>query len=55
MLSWNPSTWKGEAGGYETQGQPWLHRQFEASLGYSKTVFPEEMNRVSLEEASIQK
>lgn len=31
---YNPSTSEMEVGGPGVQGQPWLHRQFEASLGY---------------------
>lgn len=30
----NLSTWEGERGGSENQGQPWLQSKLEASLGY---------------------
>lgn len=30
----NPRTWEMKAGGWEVQGQSWLHSGFETSLGY---------------------
>ena len=32
----HPSTWEMEAGGSGVQGHPWLHSEFEASLGYMR-------------------
>lgn len=34
---WNPSNWEEQVEAV-AQGQPWLHREFEASL-YYKTIF----------------
>lgn len=35
----NQNTWEVEAGGSEVQGHPWLHSEFEASLGYVRLCF----------------
>lgn len=36
MYIYNPNTWETEAGKLAVQGQPQLHRMFEASKGYMK-------------------
>jgi hypothetical protein len=37
----NPSTQKGEAEGYQVQGQPGLYSNFQASMGYKKKFLKE--------------
>lgn len=36
MYIYNPNTWETEAGKLGVQGEPQLHRMFEASKGYMK-------------------
>lgn len=36
LLACTPSIWQGRAGGSETQGYPWLHKEFKASLAYMR-------------------
>lgn len=36
MYIYNPNTWETKAGKLGAQGQPQLHRMFEASKGYVK-------------------
>jgi hypothetical protein len=31
---YDPSTWEAETGRSQVQDQPWLHSEFEASIGY---------------------
>jgi hypothetical protein len=33
-----PSSWEREAGGYRMPRHPQLHREFEASLGYTRLL-----------------
>ena len=43
---YDPSTSEVEVGGPGVQGQPWLHRQFEASLGYVRVCFKRAKTKV---------
>lgn len=39
VQGYNTNTWEAEAGGSRIQGQPQLHRELKASLGYMRPYF----------------